>query len=654
MPESEAEAQAPLTKRQQEKVYKPEQKWSDSFALKVAIQDFNAAERFRTINHDWRWRAHFRLYEAWTEQKFWEGTRVPRSSVPIYLAFEQVEAMLPQIMSGIFADNPWFQADPEPGGSAAEARAVQGRILAQMERTHAENMIGAWVKSGLIFGDGILELSWLQKETTEQRFTGRWEAVPGVTGVGGFRRVLEMKDYTELDNRPVLKNRLLTEHYIDPNCQTLNPQDARYNITRTLPTVDEIVALRANDEYSVPDDGTLVQMSRDKSSTQGTITEAVGGEGSYSPNVDQTVDPGGKRVELIRYWTNDRLVDILNRRHILYNHPNPYGFQPFYHFPYASIPGRFYCLGMCDILDGEQRLQESIINARIDELAINLHRPLIKRRGISIPTYMLRNRPGQVLEADNPRDDFVFPPTPEMNTGAYIETNASQGRAEKVVGQSSTVSSGTPAAGGNSANRTAAGIAVQAQAGANRVQRLVKVGESLGLEPMLRDVLRLNKIFPPVGEESPDVNAELLINTSVKFFMRASAKMQSRASLMQTLPLIMQTMMNPALLSELAIQGQTVSFGELMHMVLDMTGYKNRGDLIRPLTEQEQQRMNQPPQEETIRMQMQKDRIASQEKITGAKIEAENQRAEDKEDGNVARAVLPAALKLVSDDTIEG
>jgi hypothetical protein len=267
---------------------------------------------------------------------------------------------------------------------------------------------------------------------------------------------------------------------------------------------------------------------------------------------------------------------------------------------------------------------------------------------------MLRNRPGQVLEADNPRDDFVFPPTPEMNTGAYIETNASQGRAEKVVGQSSTVSSGTPAAGGNSANRTAAGIAVQAQAGANRVQRLVKVGESLGLEPMLRDVLRLNKIFPPVGEESPDVNAELLINTSVKFFMRASAKMQSRASLMQTLPLIMQTMMNPALLSELAIQGQTVSFGELMHMVLDMTGYKNRGDLIRPLTEQEQQRMNQPPQEETIRMQMQKDRIASQEKITGAKIEAENQRAEDKEDGNVARAVLPAALKLVSDDTIEG
>jgi len=366
------------------------------------------------------------------------------------------------------------------------------------------------------------------------------------------------------------------------------------------------------------------------------------------------VDPGGKRVELIRYWTNDRLVDILNRRHILYNHPNPYGFQPFYHFPYASIPGRFYCLGMCDILDGEQRLQESIINARIDELAINLHRPLIKRRGISIPTYMLRNRPGQVLEADNPRDDFVFPPTPEMNTGAYIETNASQGRAEKVVGQSSTVSSGTPAAGGNSANRTAAGIAVQAQAGANRVQRLVKVGESLGLEPMLRDVLRLNKIFPPVGEESPDVNAELLINTSVKFFMRASAKMQSRASLMQTLPLIMQTMMNPALLSELAIQGQTVSFGELMHMVLDMTGYKNRGDLIRPLTEQEQQRMNQPPQEETIRMQMQKDRISSQEKITGAKIEAENQRAEDKEDGNVARAVLPAALKLVSDDTIEG
>src|SRR5947208_1693164 len=129
MPEA-AQATVPLTPDEEAKIPRPDQDWSDDFALKIVVQDFQRAESFRTMNHDARWRSHDMLYEAWSQQLYWEGTNVPRSSVPVFLAFEQVESILPKLLSAIFADNPWFLADPMPGTSAEEARSARDVVLA--------------------------------------------------------------------------------------------------------------------------------------------------------------------------------------------------------------------------------------------------------------------------------------------------------------------------------------------------------------------------------------------------------------------------------------------------------------------------------------------------------------------------------------------
>ena len=74
--------------------------WSDSWALDRVKQDFNLAENYRTASHDWRWRNADELYLAWCSQKYWEGTRVPRSSLGIYVALQQIESLLPKLISG--------------------------------------------------------------------------------------------------------------------------------------------------------------------------------------------------------------------------------------------------------------------------------------------------------------------------------------------------------------------------------------------------------------------------------------------------------------------------------------------------------------------------------------------------------------------------
>jgi hypothetical protein len=660
MPEDQSKADQPLTPEEEKKVHTPRQKWSDAFALKVAVQDFQAAERYRTQNHDWRFRAHFRLYEGWVEQKYWEGTRIPRSSIPIFLVFEQIESFMPNIISNIFADSPWFDVEPGELEDPKAARKIQKEILNKLGETGVREIFRRWIKSGLLHGNGIMELSWLEKEVITERDIPRWEPKTGfdlLDGIPqpqpGFERVIDTREFINFDNRPVLNNVLLTGFYVDPNCPSPNPKEALYCATRHLMHVEDVDALRKNEEFTIPPKSKLIQMANDKPSTQGDMVEQaaeLAREGSYNPWVDQTVDPGGKRLEMIRYWRDDRLVYVLNREKIAYNQSNPYGFKPFYGNYYADIPGRFYAMGMADVLEGEQQLEKSIINARTDELNINIHRPMIKRRGITVPAYSLKTRPGQVLEAENPKEDFVFPPMPSINQQAYIEVDASSNRAQRITGGSNLAIVGGPNPGGNSAARTATGVNAQTGAAFSRMQYIVQNAEDIGIEPMLADVLKLMQIFPPLGAEQEPLT-RIIQNTGAKFKMRASQRMLARFGMLQNFPLIAQALTNPALAAQLQQTGRTPDYEELFDVLLELTNYQKRGNFIRDLTPEEKQALSQPSSEDQIRVKMQTDRIAGQKEITEIKLSAEDQREQERMQAEMAKALLPAAIKGALEET---
>src|SRR5206468_3312403 len=134
-----------------------------------------------------------------------------------------------------------------------------------------------------------------------------------------------------------------------------------------------------------------------------------------------------------------------------------------------------------------------------------------------------------------------------------FEVQASENRAQKVSGVTDLAVLGTPTAGGNSASRTATGVNSQVAASTSRLQYLVENAEALGIEPMLNHVWALNQLYPPLGGVSVKgeqgqyrMSPDVIINSNVKFAMRASAKMQSKQALLQVFPLVMQSLANPA------------------------------------------------------------------------------------------------------------
>lgn len=159
------------------------------------------------------------------------------------------------------------------------------------------------------------------------------------------------------------------------------------------------------------------------------------------------------------------------------------------------------------------------------------------------------------------------------------------------------------------------------QATGTRVQYQVENGEDCVIEQFLGDWHTLNqKFLDPnevinlIGDAGKILKIDPLqvMNASVKFSMRASAKMASRAALAQNFPLVLQTLMNPGLIQQLQATGKTINFVELEQMLFDMLVHQPVTNLFRDMTPQEQQKMDQPPPTDRLHLQMQQERLAAQ------------------------------------------
>ena len=127
--------------------------WTDANALRIVRSDFAYAEAYRTHAHDWRYRNAQELYLAWAGQRYWDGTRVPRSSLGIYVCFEQVESMLPKIVRAICDPDTYeFYADDDDA-----AALWKELIVDQLKEIKYREQIRLCAKSSLIYGNGILE-----------------------------------------------------------------------------------------------------------------------------------------------------------------------------------------------------------------------------------------------------------------------------------------------------------------------------------------------------------------------------------------------------------------------------------------------------------------------------------------------------------------
>ena len=636
---------APLSMAEQHTLTSPTDPWNDHRAKEIARSDFEESERYRmSSGHDQRFRIADELFLGYVPQRNWKGTRIPRSSLGVPISMDQVEALLPVIIDSVFPLRDNVQIFAKPGSTPDEAKAVYDLLMSQFDDPDPETMVSARepirqaVKQALIYGNGIVEVYWKYSKIRRKREIAQFVPVTKpvadpVSGevrqiqTGNMRRLLNTVEYDDEINYPCLKWIDIRDTYVDPNCTGPNLQLARYFAVRSLTTIGELKALRnvrdadGQPLFKIPSDADLVTMADSKTGAYADNLKTA--PDTYrmiaaQPQIEFVTNPDLKRLEVIRYFTRDRCVWLFNREWLAYNRENPVGFIPFLNAFYVDVSGRFYGLAVTDVVEGEQRLQQGIVNGRIDELSIILHPPIVSKRGTFLLQSSREMYPGKNIEAENPKEDFIKVEFPGITNNAYIEVDASDRRAQKRTGVTDLGVLGTSSQGGNSAARTATGVNTLQQASGNRITYQVMNLESNFIEPMLAMAHRMNQqflspdqILQVLGPEGQNIEIDpmRIKNASVKFIVRAGQKMQSRAMLTQGLPLLMQTFMNPALMMGLSEIGKTPNWEFLSQAVCD--AFRLPADsVIRALQPNElQQMMTMRMMPEIFKRQTQGDRL---------------------------------------------
>jgi len=550
------------------------QKMKDSYALSLVNQTFRHFETYRQQNHDTRWLTNDALYVGWIPQRVWDGTNIPRSSLPMQIVFDQIETVMPAIMQALFGQPDWFQVEADSGSDPRAARAIKARLLYILEHDKDEfgltllNDIELAIKSMLIYGNGGVAVEW---DAAKNQPTVSW-----------------------VDNRDV---------YFDPSTNFPAVDHCRSVIRQSLKTVEEVLAWSETPGMKIPSKEILWAMANSRHATAGNTTKEVQssllGYGQTA-NTDALIAlPADHRLEVLTYYSKDRIIIVLNREWVAFVATNPYGFIPLAFAPCYIVPGKFYAMSIADVQEGNQRYIEALMNSHIDELHLSLHPPRVQKASSLLTPNQQKWAPGRVFKAADPKNDFVALTPSGATTNVFDGVNFIQLLSEKRTGINSMGQGGIPQP--SNANRTGMGMQMQMQGSASRLQMLVKHIEDYLLVPILYKIYKLTQIHSTQPQIVPGkLDGELQnVNTAafsqaVQFKIKASSQMLTRDKLSQIFPYLIQYMTAGPFIQGLAQTGLTIDWGEMFQLLQDATGISRSYTLVRSLNEQEQKQLNQP------------------------------------------------------------
>ena len=571
------------------------------------------------------WDADDRLYLFRVPQGFWEGSSVPRASLGVPLIYEHIESLMPQIMSALFADDPCFDIIARPRTPQEAARANKEIIGYELDQMGFREQTRLCIKEALVYGTGFMKLGW---KTYNKRIR-----VKGRKGNAKVEMVnnLPTKRFAKGDQKFVDKWKTITVseptcervhvRYIvpDPKLRCPDVRKSDFLIHKEYMGVEELEqTFRKVPGNKLPDTETLKSYfnppkeAPERSLLEGRSTTSVMNTGISSLDLnmefkampryqESTSDPNKQQLEVVEYWTKDKHYVLLNRKLVIINESNTFGEIPFRSICFTDVLDSLYGIGISRLLKGEQRLQQGVINGRLDDLSLRLSGNFIRKRGANTPAQQLRLRPGGIIDTDD-EDGIKMIEYPPAITDAFTEVEASDSRAQRRTGANEMITQGGQQ-GPSSITRTATGMnALSAGVGA-RIGYLIDFISDLLFVPTLEflqesnskwlDDETLDRILTDELKEAYNGDPLDILNCKIKFKMLASAKAKTRQATAQVMTPFLQMVQIPAVIEDMQLQKKKVDWTEVVQSMLDAAEIAGDQRWIQPLTKEEEAAIKQ-------------------------------------------------------------
>ena len=632
--------------------------YDEQRALAITVQDAVSAEAWLESHYfSVRWMEADIMYQNPPSLKVWEGTTIPRANVVRFLVAIHINALLAQITNGLFYEEPPFILRPRPSTSENTVRAISAVIGAQLDEIGFREEVKRGMFSAALFGTGIWKYGWRTETKREKKYERKGDPIK--VNLGGRTITAPTKrsqQYSVVEtekvcNHPYFENIDVRHVLVDPGCRTGDIRDAKFVIHRMAYTFRDLMKLKdeqeslGGDMYDLPSESEIkswFETPDEAEQTRGDDSSVqLPGSSPYlhhaAPRFEKTTeDPLDEPLEILERWTGETVITVINRIKVIRNEINPLGRIPFLNVNWWPIPDAFWGLGLGQLLSSEQRIQQGLINVGLDLASLALNPLVVRARGANVTSQSIRQRVGGIIDVDGEPDKaFTYMKQPEVPPEVFAMEQQSEARSEATSGANELLTQGNmPAKGRTSIGRTATGASALASAASSRIGAFVEDFNRQVFQPLLWSIHEMNCERLPVETIHEILNEEMgrdfqvdeidFFNAAIhKFEILAGSHLAVKQQMAQAVVLMSQLFESPQIMSELArINQEYVDVGEILHMISDMSGFKNYYQIIKKLTPEMQQRMQQqnPAQQQLQgKMQLQQQKSASDQELVNQK-----------------------------------
>lgn len=602
-------------------------------AATIVWQNYQEARNY-VENYSWlmEWQHTDILYQSPSLDRYPRADNTKPASISRFLVAKNTNTMSRKVKRAIFAQqNPFFL---RPKGKATDrmTSAWTAIIAALLKRMKFPYFCKLLIDCQTLQGTGMCK--WGVEERTVTKYHRKRKGKPvkvnlpatgpkSVPSVEADQWDTVKTEVTE--TWPFFEYRRLGTTLFDPKWNTPNhPEECAYAIDIDYVTFEDLAQMRKLECYeNIPSEEVLKAYFFQQpvsAAPQGTQIEdnfsAQGSSVTHAAGRNQQTDhnPLAKPLLFLEQWTNDKVMAVLvfdDRKLCIRNEDHEMPRMPHGSANWWSIDSCGFGIGVGRLNGPDQRVNQGVLNASLRMIAYPMNAPIVYARGENAPTQNVIQRLGGFFPVDLPNGvtDVLraigFLPMPEVPADAWKMLQYSMQSAEDTSGANSTFAQGNLGGPGSSAARTATGAGRIAQMVDENIADPVDAVAEGVIVPVIEFLMWVVKERMPTSEIRQILSAsdakiileieeeEQFLNCEFEVDVLAGQKLQAKAGIQQLIPIFLQILQQPQLLEYLHQRGETVDFGVILNLMLEVSELVGQEDIIRPLTQDEMKIVSQ-------------------------------------------------------------
>jgi hypothetical protein len=597
--------------------------------LALVVQSASNAEAF-IANKQWAlmWRDSDLLFQSPRPMSVFENTYVLEPNVQRFTVAKVCNAIVPQLYKGLFYDDPPMILRPRPGTSQTVIDAKTSLFSYLLDACNFKRETKWGLEQMSFLGTGIWKWGKEYKKIEIRKRKASTVEIPtgAVQGQTTQSVIADEKPNitteTKIICQPFFEWRSLEKVLVDPHTFVGDIRfadfvcDVRYMDWYQIQELKESVTVNGEvmDGWDFPAD--LLDLwlppmgeesaPKTRSDQQTFMTGLV----HHAQDIQISVSPDHlfKKLEVLEYWDKQRKILVLNRKKVIFSGENEFKEIPFLSANWWNRPKAFYGMGLGLIVGQNQRVDQGTINAVLKMLSLGVNPIYLRNRNANSPTQMLRSGLGRVLTVDGElKNAYQLLETPKVPGEVWSALSESTQATETSSGADAQLVQGSSQGPRSSMGRTATGASTLAGASATRldgpldnfIEQVFKPFLYI-LDKLVFEYMTDREIHDVLGKELGDafeVDMQEFHDAVIEYEVLAGASLSAKRQMAQSLTLITQIFENPTIQNNLAeINGEYIDFKPILNMWMEASEWKNRQDIIKPLTPEMKQRMQEKSQ----------------------------------------------------------